>query len=286
MHVIEQYVKAKSATIPSEDEIVVTSSYAAVIDGATPKSAYRMNGEETPGHFAARIIADGIRQLPPLLTAHEALDVISRRLSDVTPAAIPASALPTASVVIYSESRHEVWSVGDCQFTLFSPQGLPLLQHRGHKLIDDILSRWRQQIIVSYLNRHLMTAEEIRINDPGRRIIQPFITRQTAYQNMSHPHRLAFGVVDGRPIPQQFISVFPLPDDAATLVLASDGLPHLAPSLDASVLALQQAIATDPLCIGELCGTKGIAPGNATFDDVSYLRLEIHSHCQASSSNS
>jgi len=49
MKVIEQYTEGKSTTVPSEDAAVVNAFYAAVIDGATPKTAFRYPGGETPG---------------------------------------------------------------------------------------------------------------------------------------------------------------------------------------------------------------------------------------------
>jgi len=60
-----------------------------------------------------------------------------------------------------------------------------------------------------------------------------------------------------------------------TLVLATDGYPVLMPNLKDSEQALHQLLLEDPLCIGPLLGTKGMRPGNKSFDDRTYLKLEI-----------
>ena len=52
MNCIEQFTIGKSTTAASEDAVVVNSFYAAVIDGATPKTAYRYPSGETPGELA------------------------------------------------------------------------------------------------------------------------------------------------------------------------------------------------------------------------------------------
>ena len=58
-----------------------------------------------------------------------------------------------------------------------------------------------------------------------------------------------------------------------SVVLASDGYPRILPTLAASEEALAGLLAADPLCIGPLCGTKGVRPGNVSFDDRAYVRL-------------
>ena len=36
---------------------------------------------------------------------------------------------------------------------------------------------------------------------------------------------------------------------------------------------IARGLAADPLCIGALRSTKGLGPGQASFDDRSYLRI-------------
>ena len=120
-----------------------------------------------------------------------------------------------------------------------------------------------------------MTPDAILADDPGRRIIQPFITQQVRYQNLDASHPLAYGVLDGTRVPDRFIEVHLLPDDADQLILASDGYPELLPTLDETEATLQRLLAADPLCIGPLLGTKGLRPGNLSYDDRTYLRIQL-----------
>lgn len=250
---------------------MVTSSYAAVIDGATPKTAYRYPTGETPGQLAARLLSQAIAQLPEQSTASEAISLLSAHLHQ--PDVAPANR-PIASAVIYSGVRREVWLVGDCQFAWMVPgQSLHMVTNR--KYIDDYLARWRRDVILSYLSRGLMTPAEVMANDPGRRIIQPHITQQVRFQNTEQTSPFAYGMLDGEPLPPQYIRVIPIPAEANELILASDGYPLLCPTLHESEQKLAQLLHEDPLCIGPLLGTKGLKPGYRSYDDRTYLRLKI-----------
>ena len=268
MHIAEVFCQPKGKIM--EDTHVMTPHYIAVFDGATPKTAFRFTLPDstllTPGQMAARTLADGVRRLSPHLSAREAIDALSESLHCAL-----QGHRAEASGVIFSLSRNEVWLVGDCQFAFLRHT---LEVHHTEKAIDRLLSQWRASIVKSYLSRGLMTAEEIAANDPGRRIIQPFISRQVRYQNRP-TDPLGFGVFDGSAIPDRFIEVFPVPTDASALILASDGYPSLLPTLQESETALQQLLESDPLCIGALCGTKGIQAGNCSHDDRTYLKIEF-----------
>lgn len=272
MQVIEQYTAAKSTTTPSEDAVVVNAYYAAVIDGATPKTDFRFPEGETPGHLAARLIADAIMTLPPTSTGKEAIDFISSAMRQgFNYPHLPSCNRPIASVIIFSALRREVWMVGDCQY-LLPESGI---EHQGSKMIDRILSEWRRDIDSSLLSRGIMTEEAIRSQDPGRAIIQPHITRQVRYQNRADGHPLAYAMLDGSDIPQSMIQVFCLPSDCHQLVMATDGYPKLFPTLEETERHLAKLLKADPLCIGALTGTKCILPGNISYDDRTYLSIEI-----------
>lgn len=273
MQATEQFSigKCTTAASPQEDALVVTSSYAAVIDGATPKTAYSYPTGETPGQLAARLLTQAITQLPERISAIEAFSQLTARLHQ--PDVAPANR-PIASAVIYSDTRREVWLVGDCQFAWMVP-GQALHVETNRKFIDEYLAGWRRDIILSYLCRGLLTTEEIMANDPGRHIIQPHITQQVRYQNTLQSSPFAYGMLDGEPLPPQYIRVIPIPKEADELILASDGYPVLCPTLHESEQRLAQLLNEDPLCIGPLLGTKGLKPGYRSYDDRTYLRLKI-----------
>lgn len=272
IRIVEQKTVAKCTTTPSEDAVVVTSAFAAVIDGATPKTSFRYPGGETPGHLAARLLSEAIAALPAEATAFTATLILSNALTQ--PEDRHPSDRPIASCIIYSATRRELWMLGDCQCLMIHTDG-STDYHTNPKLIDRLLAEWRRAIINSSLSRGLTTPEQIMADDPGRRIIQPFITRQVYYQNRSDGHRLAYCMLDGQLVPQNLIRVIHVPADVQQLVLASDGYPVLKATLAESEAILSQLLLADPLCIGPLLGTKGLRPGNQSFDDRSYLRIRI-----------
>ena len=245
-----------------------------MIDGATPKTTFRYPDGATPGLMATRLVTRAIQSMPAALTAYEAVRHITSCLHQDS---VRPADRPIASVVIYSQSRHEVWMVGDCQFmtrTVTAGGDDVTAAFDNRKRIDLLLSEWRRDVITSLISRGVMTADDIRHDDVGRRIIQHFITQQVRYQNMSAHHRLAYGMLDGEPIPEQYIRIYPLAPQVTELVLATDGYPVLCPTLAESESRLHAMLNADPLCIGCLLGTKGVSEGNTSFDDRTYLRIK------------
>ncbi|MBQ7237779.1 MAG: protein phosphatase 2C family protein [Bacteroidales bacterium] len=251
-----------------EDAYCITSSYIAVFDGATPKTAFRFADGRTPGQVAAQTLAQTTALLSPQLSAREAVD----QLSDALKQTLQGHG-GEASGVIYNVTRREVWSVGDCQYAFLHQDGR-FESFQEHKLIDIVLSEWRSSILKSLLSRGVLTISDIQQHDPGRQIIQPFISRQTLYQNISpQTSKWAFGVFDGQHIPDAFIHITSIPDTVTDIILASDGYPLLFPTLEETEAHLAHLIQEDPLCIGPLLGTKGIMTGNTAPDDRTYIGL-------------
>lgn len=268
-NIIESYTEGKSPTVPNEDALVATDSFVAVIDGATPKTSFRFPDNETPGHYAARIIASTIKGLPYDLDAY----TCTRVLNEALHTDLPPSDRPIASVVIYSVHRKEVWQIGDCQWASVNADG-GLSVHRNDKLIDRQLSRWRSMMLQSMLQREVLSANEVMTLDPARKIIQPFITRQVRYQNTTG-NPLSFGVIDGTTTPGEHIHIYNNVGDAKELILASDGYPTIAPTLSECEHLLAEVLKNDPLCIYTNPQTKGIKSGNTSFDDRTLIRIDI-----------
>jgi glycerophosphoryl diester phosphodiesterase len=280
----ESFTQAKSAALPSEDGLAASAYYAAVIDGATsarPASAHsgsaRPTSGETPGRMAMETLQQCISGFPPGLTLRQAADWMTEAVRSLwelfqAEGAAPnqrPTPCPTASVVIYSVARREVWQIGDCPFLLDD------VEHRGAKAVDALLSAWRARTVRRLLAKG-MTQEALLQNDPGRAAILPYLQRQQRLQNVEPAlQRRAYGVVDGQPIPEAFLRVYPLSPGRHELVLASDGYPRLFPTLAETEAHLMELLRQDPLCIGPLIGTKGLRPGQDSFDDRTYLKLQI-----------
>ena len=75
----ESFVKGKSLTGLCEDGWVATPDYVVVIDGATSKSDYRIDGVTT-GRKAMEIISDEVQRLPSGISASEFVNIINERI--------------------------------------------------------------------------------------------------------------------------------------------------------------------------------------------------------------
>ena len=112
-------------------------------------------------------------------------------------------------------------------------------------------------------------------NDVGRAAIAPLLVRQGTFCNSPDGGEWGYGAINGRRVPLELLSICPVPDNVTDLVIASDGYPRIFPTLKASEHALAMLLAEDPLCIGPLRGTKGLTPGNHSYDDRAYLSLQL-----------
>lgn len=283
MQILEQLCESKTPGTEAEDMIAVgfepdsaQLKYVAVIDGATPKTSFRFTGGETPGHMAARVIADALSRTETT-DGIAIVDSLTKALNEAIPEDLrheKGFSPPTASMVLFVAQTMQVIQVGDCSFAFVHKDGRRE-EHRNPKLIDQILADWRASIIGSLLSRGVITADEIAADDPGRRLIQPFITRQTVWQNANPSERLAFGAMDGSKVPDEFVKVYDVADSVEELILASDGVPELLPSLAETIGQLNEATQSDRLCIEALKGTKGVNPEARWADDVTYVRIRI-----------
>ncbi len=226
-----------------------------------------------------QLVASYIRHMKKDITCDQFLKGVTARIRQH----YPASMLPrlaehpedrlTCSVILFSRIRREIWMVGDCQGLLISPEkgDMPVstIQLENPKPYEAVLAAERaaetQRLLAA---GH--TAEELCRNDLARPVIIPHMVETMRQQNIS------YSVVDGFPIPRRYVRVIPLDFQPWEIVLASDGYPHLHPTLAASEEALQQQHTTDPLNIlPTFQATKAFHPDNNSFDDRAYLRLSI-----------
>ncbi len=248
-----------------EDGFTVTPHFAAVVDGSTSKVPGKHGGRE-----AMLTVTEALRHLKPEADKRKMLSVLTACLAEknIPEAASRAEYRLTCSAVIYSAFRHVVWMVGDCQ-----------ARWNGHtytnsKLVDRILTDARCGA-VRHLLAHGHSAADIRRHDLGRAAILDALREQTNFQNdpnARNPYRYA--VLDGTPVPEELVLELPV-DNATELVLASDGYPVLADSLQESEATLQRLLRDDPLCINENAATKCLVEGNLSFDDRCFLKIAL-----------
>ena len=267
MTIIEQNQIAKNPQKKSEDGLVVTSDFIAVIDGSTSKATHRYSLLMSNGRYVMKFIARYIRKMPANTSCHQFCIGATRAIKKhygrrITELAVHPEERMTASVVIFSRLRREIWMIGDCLcmvngelFENPKPYEQTLAEMRAAK-VRELLAAGK-------------TESELLANDEARASIIPHMLQEMKHQNIT------YSVVDGFPIPEHLVPVMPLDFSPHEIVFASDGYPVLCPTLEESEVRLAQQRETDPLNIGTFKATKGFTPGNRSFDDRTYIRFTI-----------
>lgn len=267
----EIFLKGKKSASANEDGIILTRDFIAVIDGATSKSAFSMEGK-TSGRLSMELVLEAIKEFPKDIDATEAVRLITKKLHDFYVnnnllASVndnPAARL-TSNGVIYSISRKELWQIGDCQALINGHH------YNNNKDIDDIMADARSAYDEVALLQGA-TLESLRTTDPGRDFILPFLKIQGVLQNY-HGHPYGFPVMDGFEIDMNQVIVVPI--EADEIVLASDGYPNLFNTLKESEFFLKKVINEDPMLIRLYKSTKGVQKGQDSFDDRAYVRIRL-----------
>ncbi len=275
MRVREQHLQSKTGDERTcEDAIFVSDTFAAVIDGTT--SAVPDSGNEAPGRKGAKHIQAAMANIPHDADAESCFRILNDEIAGMyrsegtyeTVARNPEYRA-SASVIVYSRYRSEVWLVGDCQ----ALAGDTLIS--AWKDVDRVLAEVRAMYLESELLRG-RTIEQLLSEDTGRQYINELRVRQKLFQNNEQASGYGFSVVDGfLDAGHEAVQVHKIPEDLETLVLASDGYPELRPTLQESEQALAETIREDPLCFRRFKSTKGVYTGNVSFDDRAYLSLNL-----------
>ena len=288
MKIIESSIIGKKSQEACEDGMVVTDDFIAVIDGSTSKTPKHLNPDMKNGRYAMMLISEYIREE---LKADASVDDfcqgvtayiynkvyeklgVEERLKEH-----PEERL-TASAILYSRTRNEVWMVGDCQAIIDGK-----LYENG-KPYEEKIARKRVELI----EQGLSPAE-------ARKQIEPLLIKA-----MLSGQNQTYTVIDGFPIYREGVKIVSvsdscsvqdsvpasdsvpcsdsasasdtIPSSSSEIVLASDGYPFLKPTLAASEASLAEQIANDPQNIHSFIATKGIVEGNKSFDDRTYIRF-------------
>ena len=288
MKIIESSIIGKKSPEACEDGMVVTDDFIAVIDGSTSKTPKHLNPDMKNGRYAMMLISEYIREE---LKADASVDEfcqgvtayiynkvyeklgVEERLKEH-----PEERL-TASAILYSRTRNEVWMVGDCQAIIDGKL------YKNGKPYEEKIARKRVELIAQGLS----PAE-------ARKQIEPLLI-----EAMLSGQNQTYTVIDGFPVYREGVKVVSvsdsssvqdsvpasdsvpcsdsasasdtIPSSSSEIVLASDGYPFLEPTLAASEAALAEQIANDPQNIHSFIATKGIVEGNKSFDDRTYIRF-------------
>ena len=275
MKIIESNIIGKKSQEACEDGLVITDDFIAVIDGSTSKTPKHLSPDMKNGRYAMTLISEYIQQeLKPDASVDDFCQGITAYIYNKVyqPMGIteqlrlhPEERL-TASAIIYSNQRKEVWMVGDCQAIIKGQW------YDNSKPYEQEIAMKR----VALIQQGMEPAE-------ARKCIEPMLI-----EAMLEGQNKSYAVIDGFPIYLEGVRVVSVEDDSSTessssecntssqeIVLASDGYPFLKPTLAASEAALSHLIAYDPQCIHEFVATKGLVEGNKSFDDRTYIRFDI-----------
>ena len=271
MNIIEQTTVPKSHNKKSEDGIVVTNDFVAVIDGSTSKSKKQYSRFCSNGHYAMNLVSKCIGKMPANTTCHRFCVQVSRLFADAVcrgsifssswfrqPLPDPVDRL-AASAVIFSRLRREIWMIGDCQCLVNGEL------FENPKPYEAVLAAKRADII-----KHSPNQKDFLVHDSARESILPEMMNI-----MREQQNVKYAVIDGSRIPEEHIRILTLDFQPKEIVLASDGYPFLRPTLEESEAALAKQLADDPLNIGNFQATKGCMKGNYSFDDRAYIRFKV-----------
>jgi glycerophosphoryl diester phosphodiesterase len=268
MIILEQSIIAKDPKKKSEDGIVVTDDFVAVIDGSTSKSDYRHSLFRSNGRYAMQLTARYIRKMPKNTTS----EAFFRGVTAYIRKHYKKSMLPrlaehpedrlTCSAVVYSRLNREIWMVGDCQCMINGEL------FDNPKPAEAELAAMRAEEVKRLLTTG-MTQDELLRNDIARPVIIPRMLETMRQQNVT------YSVIDGFAIDRLHVRIIPLDFRPWEIVLASDGYPVLCPTLAESEELLKRQREEDPLNIGRFQATKAFHPDFNSFDDRSYIRLKV-----------
>ena len=290
MKIIESSIIGKKSPEACEDGMVVTDDFIAVIDGSTSKTPKHLNPDMKNGRYAMMLISEyiweelkadaSVDDFCQGVTAYIYNKVYEKLGVEERLKEHPEERL-TASAILYSRTRNEVWMVGDCQAIIDGK-----LYENG-KPYEQEIARKRVELI----EQGLSPAE-------ARKQIEPLLI-----EAMLSGQNQTYTVIDGFPIYREGVKVVSVSDSCSVqdsvpasdsvpcsdsvsasgtffvssteIVLASDGYPFLEPTLAASEAALAEQIANDPQNIHSFIATKGIVEGNKSFDDRTYIRFSV-----------
>ena len=296
MMIIESKIVGKKSQESCEDGMVITDDFIAVIDGSTSKTPKHLNPDMKNGRYAMMLILEYIREE---LKADASVDDFCQGVSAYIYNKVyeklgvekrlkehPEERL-TASAILYSRTRNEVWMVGDCQAIIdgkLCENGKPYEQEIARKrveLIEQGLSpaEARKQIepllieaMLSGQNQTYTVIDGFPIYREGVKVVS--VSDSCSVQD-SVPASNSVPALDSVPCSDSVSASATISVSSSEIVLASDGYPFLKPTLAASEAALAEQIANDPQNIHSFIATKGIVEGNKSFDDRTYIRFSV-----------
>ena len=252
-----------------EDGLFFSSHYLVVVDGASDKTGHRFDGH-TGGWICKETILEVFRSLPGSEAPERIVGVINEALRerykayDIDYRNDPQVRF-SASLIWYDFDAHALYAVGDCKARI---DGKPY--NAEEKTVDRLHSELRCEVL-ALQERDLSQPLE---HDPGRDYILPLLKNQTEYQNRADaPESLQYWVIDGTDIPDEEIRRWSFSEPPRVIELSSDGYAEFPSEMSVSgyEATLKELLEEDPNLAHRVKSTKGLKPGNTSFDDRTIL---------------
>lgn len=249
------------------DHIFDGKHFKAVFDGSTPKGERLWDG--LPGDiYASRVLCDALNDADPNICAAAMITYLNDEIRNSYAANkvsfddLPPEERLQVSAIIYSRQRREVWSFGDCSVKINDT--LYKNTRAGDKLLSDMRA--------FFTELYMIKNDNLNGNDPGRAAILSALKEYPRMANRSG--EFGYDVINGGEICPDNVIIYPV-KAGDRVILASDGYPALFDTLEETENYLYLLLKRDPLCIHDLRGTKGVRPGNQSFDDRSYISFYV-----------
>lgn len=271
LEIIEQFVEGKAGDPKlCEDILHVSDGFVGVIDGSSIKG--RTFDGKSSGRFIAEVIDAALSELASDSTMEDGTRFINARIRDAIGYAHSADVMragrrPAASCLFLARKREELWVYGD---TLLVTDDF---EHDLTKKIDHITAGAR----VAFVRAELLagrSVQELMASTADMELIEPLLgLQQACFLNNIGAGDLGYGNIDGADEVLHFTRVISV-KGVRNLILGSDGYVRLLPTLQETEAELFATLNADPLMVHRYPQVKGLRPGQRTFDDRLYVRLE------------
>ncbi|KAA9300151.1 MULTISPECIES: hypothetical protein [Aerococcus] len=272
MQIIEKLCRGKSTQDACEDALFYSEDFIAVIDGVSSKTSLRINGQTT-GKIASTLIKSTLSHLDPKSHVTDFIGACNSAFEtyyqnnhlDINLQEVGLQAV----AAVYSKSLRQIWLIGDAQARISDTI------YQNNKVSDEILANFRS--LISHIEMEIneeTPAEYFKIDDGARLQIIPWILKSTIFANNENSS-FGYAVINGKDIPLSLINIIEVPENyEGDIILASDGYPHLKNTLGESESYLSKVLEQDPYLIESYHSTKGVVPGNESYDDRTFIRFK------------
>lgn len=248
----------------SEDRTFIGETTIGIIDGA------RGPLFRDPGLLAGLLgaAANYLSQLDGQTDAQEGvhhLTQLAKTHKDCAGAPAPLSHTGGFVFCVVHTARREVWRLGDCGYAIDGSDRAAQIE------AESVGAKQRALILRSQVVKGL-SVSDVMTNADYDSLIDTHVDAQMHFANQASD-AYGFGVINGAPVPQQFVEVEPIPIGVQEIVVTSDGYPRASATLAGAEALLDRYLREDPLCIGVNMGPKGLGPGRRSYDDRSYIGI-------------